>query len=327
MAQNQDTQSQGASGTDLTAFTRTSDAIDKAQTSFSNKLAELYKAREKAREKRQRTAERQALGHALSDLFGAIGAHYVSGQDNSMAIVPQPLAPKSYAKVQSLIDEGVADAKTFDQYMLSLTQKKGEQSVSMAQAQDKAAVDLNIQTRKEADAEKDRQFKIQRDKERMAFDAEQADLDRQKELDAARIAAEAKGGTTTGKKKELENWQRVAADAFYESNRTSTANAVDNATGLSTTTTTTYQTSPSNNDLANAYAQAENFANQLGITLNQQNVNDVVALKKLIGKTYTSGKGATQTVDDAFIQKVVTSGFSQGNTLTAIVKTLKTQVK
>jgi hypothetical protein len=240
-----------------------------------------------------------------------------------MAIVPQPLAPKSYAKVQSLIDEGVADAKTFDQYMLSLTQKKGEQSVSMAQAQDKAAVDLNIQTRKEAAAEKDRQFQAQRDKVRMAFDAEQNGLDRQAKV----AAAGAKDSTTTGKKKELENWQRVAADAFYESNRTSTANTVDNATGLSTKTTTTYQTSPSNNDLANAYAQAENFANQLGITLNQQNVNDVVALKKLIGKTYTSGKGATQTVDNAFIQKVVTNGLGKGNTLTAIVKNLEKLVR
>lgn len=326
MAQKQDTQSQGASGTDLTAFTRTGDAIDKAQTSFSNKLAELYKAREKAREKRQRTAERQALGHALSDLFGAIGAHYVSGQDNSMAIVPQPLAPKSYAKVQSLIDEGVADAKTFDQYMLSLTQKKGEQSVSMAQAQDKAAVDLSIQTRKEADAEKDRQFKIQRDKERMAFDAEQAALDRQKELDAARIAAGAKGGTTTGKR-DLEDWQRVAAMEFINPRSTSTTQITDPATGYVTNQSSEYDKAPTNEQMRNAFAAADNLAKQWGITLSSDNVNEFKTLKSLIGKTYTSGTGATLTVNDAFIKQVVTNGLSQGNTLTAIVEKLKKQVE
>lgn len=324
MVQKQNIQSQDTSETDLTAFTRTSDAIDKAQASFSNKLAELYKAREKAREKRQRTAERQALGHALSDLFGAIGAHYVSGQDNSMAIVPQSLAPKSYAKVQSLIDEGVADAKTFDQYMLSLTQKKGEQSVSMAQAQDKAAVDLSIQARKEADAEKDRQFKAQRDKERMAFDKEQNELDRENNLLAREITAGAKGETTG--KKELENWQRVAAVAFYDSSRTSTADTVDNVTGMSTTTKTEYQASPSNNDLANAYAQAENFANQLGITLNQQNVNDIVALKKLIGKKYITQQGQEITVDTPSLKTYLANGFAKEYQLSALVQQLKNSV-
>lgn len=320
MAQNQDT-----SGTDLTTFTRTSDAIDKAQKSFSNKLAELYKAREKAREKRQRTAERQALGHALSDLFGAIGAHYVSGQDNSMAIVPQPLAPKSYAKVQSLIDEGVADAKTFDQYMLSLTQKKGEQSVSMAQAQDKAAVDLNIQTRKEADAEKDRQFKIQRDKERMAFDAAQNELDRQSELAARGITAGAKDKTTS--KKELENWQRVAAMEFINPRSTSTTQTTDTLTGHTTEQSSVYDKAPTSEQMRNAFAAADNLAKQWGITLSSDNVNEFKTLKSLIGKTYTSGTGATLTVNDAFIKQVVTNGLSQGNTLTAIVEKLKKQVE
>lgn len=309
----------------LTAFAKTRDAIDNAQTSFSDKLTELYKAREAARVKRQRTAEKRALGHALGDLFGAIGAHFISKGDNSPAVIAEPLAPKSYAKVQSLIDEGVADAKTFDQYLLSLTQKKGENDITMAKAQDKAAVDLAIQKRKDENARLDREAKAQAAADKRTFDAEQAELNRKNQKDIAEISAGAKGKTTG--KKGLENWQRVAALVFIDPMTTSSTTTTDLTTGMASKADTQYKRQPTREEMENAFAQAENLAKQWGITLSEANVNEFKTLKSLIGKKYINQQGKVKKVDNSFIKTYLTNGIARGNQLSELVQKLETEVR
>lgn len=121
-------------------YAKTRKELESQHKSFSQTLKDMYKAREESRAKRTRTAKMAALGHAIGDLFGAIGAHYMSGKKNSKAVVPQPLAPKSYEKVQKLIDEGIADKNTFDDYMRGLTEKKAAQELALTQAEEQLAI-------------------------------------------------------------------------------------------------------------------------------------------------------------------------------------------
>lgn len=121
-------------------YAKTREALESQHKSFSQTLKDMYEAREESRKKRTRTAKMAALGHAIGDLFGAIGAHYMSGKKNSKAVVPQPLAPKSYEKVQKLIDEGIADKNTFDDYMRGLTEKKAAQELALTQAEEQLAI-------------------------------------------------------------------------------------------------------------------------------------------------------------------------------------------
>lgn len=121
-------------------YAKTREALESQHKSFSQTLKDMYKAREESRKKRTRTAKMAALGHAIGDLFGAIGAHYMSGKKDSKAVVPQPLAPKSYEKVQKLIDEGIADKNTFDDYMRGLTEKKAAQELALTQAEEQLAI-------------------------------------------------------------------------------------------------------------------------------------------------------------------------------------------
>lgn len=184
-------------------YAKTREALESQHKSFSQTLKDMYEAREKSRKKRTRTAKMAALGHAIGDLFGAIGAHYISGKKNSKAVVPQPLAPKSYEKVQKLIDEGIADKNTFDDYMRGLTEKKAAQELALTQAEEQLAINAaNKKTeaqQREALEEKKAQWRLViqqlrdtaaslRQKERLAANETLAEkkAELQKEIDALR---------------------------------------------------------------------------------------------------------------------------------------------
>ena len=184
-------------------YAKTREALESQHKSFSQTLKDMYKAREESRAKRTRTAKMAALGHAIGDLFGAIGAHYISGKKNSKAVVPQPLAPKSYEKVQKLIDEGIADKNTFDDYMRGLTEKKAAQELALTQAEEQLAINAaNKKTeaqQREALEEKKAQWRLViqqlrdtaaslRQKERLAANETLAEkkAELQKEIDALR---------------------------------------------------------------------------------------------------------------------------------------------
>lgn len=184
-------------------YAKTREALESQHKSFSQTLKDMYEAREESRKKRTRTAKMAALGHAIGDLFGAIGAHYISGKKNSKAVVPQPLAPKSYEKVQKLIDEGIADKNTFDDYMRGLTEKKAAQELALTQAEEQLAINAaNKKTeaqQREALEEKKAQWRLViqqlreteaslRQKERLAANETLAEkkAELQKEIDALR---------------------------------------------------------------------------------------------------------------------------------------------
>lgn len=278
-------------------YGNTAKVAEKVYGSFSDTLRDMYAKREKAREKRKRTAEKVAVGHALGDLFGAISAHYISGQKNSRAVVPQSLAPKSYAKIQALIDEGVADQNTFDKYMLSLTQEKGKHDINVAQARDKAAVDLAMQKRKEDEAERERQAKDKAAKEKMEFEAEQNKLKGDNAVKVAQINAGNRGKKDSdgggSKNKPLTEWQRRMAMAVMpkDSSSTRVEKGVNGLPDTESTTTKRYE--PGKEDMFNHYATAEGIAKKWGLSADEKGAAEFEALYSLIGKKTDAGNVLT----------------------------------
>lgn len=280
-------------------YGNTAKVAERVYGSFSDTLRDMYAKREKAREKRKRTAEKVAIGHALGDLFGAIGAHYISGQKNSRAVVPQSLAPKSYAKIQSLIDEGVADQNTFDKYMLSLTQEKGKHDINVAQARDKAAADLALQKRKEDEAERERQAKAKAAKEKMEFEAEQNKLKGDNAVKVAQINSEnrrknSSNGSNSGSgNKSLTEWQRRMAMTVMpkDSSSTRVEKGVNGLPDTESTTTKRYE--PGKEDMFNHYATAEGIAKKWGLSADEKGAAEFEALYSLIGKKTDAGNVLT----------------------------------
>lgn len=283
-------------------YAKTKAAQEAAQKAFSEQLAGMFKEREKAREKRKRTAEKVAIGHALGDLFGAIGAHYAATKNNTGAVVAQPLSPKSYEKIQALIDEGVADKNTFDQYMLSLAQKKGEQDVAMAMAEDKLAIDQANAALKAAiergDNEAERALKIYL--AQLNAGVKQAEIDaraaegeknRKNNINVAQIrsadSAFAKGNNT------LANWQRRAGEKLVRKTTTSTTKTTNDLTGGTDTRETETPHSPNETEMKNAFARAEALANKWGIKLSEDSIQDFEDLYDLVGKKTKDGKEVT----------------------------------
>lgn len=277
-----------------TDFTKTKAAADAANQTFSEKLTELFKAREKAREKRKRTAEKVAVGHALGDLFGALGAHFVSGINNSQAVVAQPLAPKSYEKVQSLINEGVADQNTFDQYMLSLTQKKGEQDVAIAQDKDKAAIAAAKEKNRQITEAAKLQAKREAEEREREFKESENEKDRKSRENAARIRAAATGNKSARGKNNLTTWQRSMALAIAPKKTVSTT-VESGGMGLGNITrTTTSAYEPSETDMKNLYVKAEALAKEWGISLDETGAAEFGRWYALIGKKTKGGTPITE---------------------------------
>lgn len=278
-----------------TDFTKTTTAAQLANQAFSEKLTELFKAREKAREKRKRTAEKVAVGHALGDLFGALGAHFVSGIDNSQAVVAQPLAPKSYEKVQSLINEGVADQSTFDQYMLSLTQKKGEQDVAMAMAEDKAAIAAAEEKNRQITEAAKLQAKKEAEEREREFKESEGEKNRESnETIAGLRAAAGKKGQGSNGKDTLTTWQRSMALAIAPKDKVSTT-VESGGMGLGNITrTTTSAYEPSETDMKNLYVKAEALAKKWGISLDEEGADEFIRWRDLIGKKTKKGTLITE---------------------------------
>lgn len=277
-----------------TDFTKTKTAAESANQAFSEKLTELFKAREKAREKRKRTAEKVAVGHALGDLFGALGAHFVSGIDNSQAVVAQPLAPKSYEKVQSLINEGVADQNTFDQYMLSLTQKKGEQDVAIAQLEDKAAIAAAEEMNKQIAAAAKLQAQIEAEERERASKESEGKKNRESNETVARIRAAASGKKGSKDKDTLTTWQRNMALAIAPKDKVSKTVETGNMGLGDITRTTTSAYEPSETDMRNLYAQATTLAKKWGISLDENGADEFIRWRALIGKKTKNGTPITE---------------------------------
>ena len=279
-----------------TDFTKTTTAAQIANKAFSEKLTELFKAREKAREKRKRTAEKVAVGHALGDLFGALGAHFVSGIDNSQAVVAQPLAPKSYEKVQSLINEGVADQSTFDQYMLSLTQKKGEQDVAMGMAQDKAAIAAAEEKNRQITEAAKLQAKREAEERERAFKESEGKKNRESNEKVAgiRAAASDKSGQGSKGKDTLTTWQRNMALAIAPKDKVSKTVETGNMGLGDITRTTTSVYEPSETDMRNLYARATVLAKKWGISLDEKGADEFVRWRALIGKKTKNGTPITE---------------------------------
>ena len=280
-------------------YAKTKAAQAAAQKAFSEQLAGMFKEREKAREKRKRTAEKVALGHALGDLFGALGAHYSATKNNTGAVVAQPISPKSYEKIQALIDEGVADKTTFDQYMLSLTQKKGEQDIALANAEDKLAID---QAAAAAKAERENELLDQKHQNAIElqelvnegkqaerkFDAEQKELDRQSREKITRIKAY---GQAHKKDFGLEDWQLGIASYFIPEEDTITKTT---ETELGTQTETTNK--PHNvtkEDFVRGYNEAKKLMKKWGLPNTVDGAQKFEELYDLIGKKTTDGNVLT----------------------------------
>lgn len=300
-------------------FEQTAKVVEKTYGSFSDTLRDMYEKREKAREKRKRTAEKVAIGHALGDLFGAISAHYISDKNSSKAIVPQSLAPKSYEKIQKLIDEGIADQKTFDQYMLSLTQKRGEHDISLAQARGKAAADLAIQKRKEDEAERQRIAEAEALQTKQNFEADQNDLDRKSKEKIVELQAQAgqqkKTKSSEAKQQPLSGWQRRMAIAVMPKESTSTqlTKGVNGLPDTEATTTSHYK--PGKEDMFNHYATAEGIAKKWGLDLTEQGAAKFEELYGLVGKK--TAKGNVMTIDG------ITALLNKGFTISQIKEAIK----
>lgn len=295
-------------------YGNTAKVAEKVYGSFSDTLRDMYAKREKAREKRKRTAEKVAVGHALGDLFGAISAHYISGQKNSRAVVPQSLAPKSYAKIQSLIDEGVADQKTFDQYMLSLTQKKGEHDITLAQARDKAAADLAIQKRKEDEAERERMAKAAENDKQMKWKAEQARLNRESQETIAKLRAQWKDNSTSTTKsgkvsKELPDWKLRMALLLMPATTTTTRTEKGNNGLPDTTSTTESRFKATKQDMANFYAKANGIAKDWKLSEDETGADQFAELyslmKTLVNKYNLTEEQAIAKIAEARTNKSV----------------------
>ena len=289
-------------------YGNTAKVAEKVYGSFSDTLRDMYAKREKAREKRKRTAEKVAVGHALGDLFGAISAHYISGQKNSRAVVPQSLAPKSYAKIQALIDEGIADKNTFDQYMLSLAQKKDEQNIAMAKAEDSLAIKqaaAALKAAQERDA-KDAERALKAYIAQLNAEVKQAEIDakaaegeknRQNAIKVAEIRSDG-SDSSKGKKKSnkvLENWQRRAGEKMVRKTTTTTSTSTNDLTGSIDTRESKAEHSPNETEMRNAYARAEALASKWGIELGEDTIQDFEDLYDLIGKKTAAGN--TLTID------------------------------
>lgn len=285
-------------------YAKTKAAQEAAQKAFSEQLVGMFKEREKAREKRKRTAEKVAIGHALGDLFGAIGAHYAATKNNTGAVVAQPLSPKSYEKIQALIDEDVADKNTFDQYMLSLTQKKGEQDVAMAMAEDKLAIDQANAALKAAiergDKEAERALKIYLAQlnagvKQTEIDARAAEgeKERQNDIDVAKIRSEVSASSKDKGKDTLANWQRRAGEKLVRKTTTTTSSSTNELTGSTDIRESKSEHSPNETEMRNAYAQAEALASKWGIELSENTIQDFEDLYDLIGKKSKSGVEVT----------------------------------
>lgn len=292
-------------------YAKTKAAQAAAQKAFSEQLAGMFKEREKAREKRKRTAEKVAIGHALGDLFGAIGAHYAATKNNTGAVVAQPISPKSYEKVQALIDEGVADKNTFDQYMLSLTQKKGEQDIAMANAEDKLAIDQaaaalkakrenDLLDKKHQNAIKLQELVNEGKQAERKFDAEQKELDRQSREKSARIKAY---GQAHKKDLGLEDWQLGIASYFIPEEDTITKTT---ETELGTQTETTNK--PHNvtkEDFVRGYNEAKKLMKKWGLPNTADGAQKFEELYDLIGKKAKSGKEVTVDLIEEALNKGV----------------------
>lgn len=296
-------------------YGNTAKVAEKVYGSFSDTLRDMYAKREKAREKRKRTAEKVAVGHALGDLFGAISAHYISGQKNSRAVVPQSLAPKSYAKIQALIDEGVADQNTFDKYMLSLTQEKGKHDINVAQARDKAAVDLAMQKRKEDEAERERQAKAAENDKQMKWKAEQARLNRESQETIAKLRAQWKDNSTSTTTKsgkgseELPDWKlRMALLLMPPTTKTTRIEQGNN--GLpDKTSTTESRFKATKQDMANFYAKANGIAKDWKLSEDETGADQFAELyslmKTLVNKYNLTEEQAIAKIAEARTNKSV----------------------
>lgn len=157
------------------AYTR---AVQEAATkSWRQMLIDSHKKREAERTKRLRSEQIVGIGKALGDLLGAAFAGAGSTKGDYAAIVPQAQAPKSVERIHSLINEGIVNAKDYDNMMFNLAMQKGKEDIALAKAYD----DLHLRQRQIAAQQK---FAEGQAKEQRDFQA--AEAQKQRDFTAAR---------------------------------------------------------------------------------------------------------------------------------------------
>lgn len=158
-------------------YTRTREAMGNATKSWRQMLIENHAKRQEENKKRVRSAQIVGLGKALGDMFGAIWAGTSSLKNNAPAVVPAAQASKTAEQVESLIREGIVEAKDYDKMMLNLAMQEGKDDIALAKAMD----ELGIRQGQLAEQRAYEQKKIadQRD-----YEQQKAELahERQKEL-------------------------------------------------------------------------------------------------------------------------------------------------
>lgn len=217
--------------TPVDPFARTEEAA-KGFENIGKFYEEAYNKRQQARTKRQRRQEWSALGSALGELFRGIMGHYTSQKYDVPVAIGPSISPKTYAKVEKLIDEGVADRAQLDKLLGDLNKLRIKTNVEMAKARDNYDIaqqrhEESLQTRKEiADAN------------RQAAD-ERAKQDRETREQIAKIQAEAKkqkGSGKNEKSEKIDEYEWMMSMAPTASTRTSTVTG-GNIVAPQTTTT------------------------------------------------------------------------------------------
>ena len=172
-----------------TAFDNTRKAMEEANKGWRQMLIDSHKKREAERTKRLRSEQIVGLGKALGDLLGAAFAGAGSVRGNYAAVVPQAQAPKSAERIHQLINEGVVNAKDYDNMLQSLAIQEGRDKIALAKSMDELKLRDQQQAEQrrfaQAQAEQQRdfakseriaqqEFQTQRDKTNQLFQASEA---------------------------------------------------------------------------------------------------------------------------------------------------------
>ena len=173
-----------------TAFDNTRKAMEEANKGWRQMLIDSHKKREAERTKRLRSEQIVGLGKALGDLLGAAFAGAGSVRGDYAAVVPQAQAPKSAERIHQLINEGVVNAKDYDNMLQSLAMQEGKERVALAKAQDELDIKKLDAIAKEAQAQRDHQRKLEIVQLQSAARTELENL--KGTIAAAKLAAKAK---------------------------------------------------------------------------------------------------------------------------------------
>lgn len=148
-------------------YARTREAMGNATKSWRQMLIENHAKRQEENKKRVRNAQIVGLGKALGDMFGAIWAGTSSLKNNAPAVVPAAQASKTAEQVESLIREGIVEAKDYDKMMLNLAMQEGKDDIALAKAMDELGIRQGQLAEQRAYEQKKAETAFERDLEKI----------------------------------------------------------------------------------------------------------------------------------------------------------------